>query len=140
MNKVILGFDFGMKYIGVAVGQTVTNTSSILKSYLAKKGIPNWNEIDSLIKNWKPSDIIVGLPLNMNGSMQNIALSAQSFAYSLKSRYNIPVHTIDERLTTWEAKSKHPNIAKTHSKSNLLKINSVSASILVEQWLQENAK
>lgn len=109
MNKttgILLGFDFGTKRIGVAVGQTVTETARALATIKATQGIPNWEELDKIIKTWSPQALIVGFPLNMDGTEQPITQLARNFAASLSSRYNIQVHGVDERLTTRDAREQ----------------------------------
>jgi len=130
---IIVGFDFGMKYIGVACGQTITNTASPITCLRAKDGIPKWQEIDNIINSWQPQQIIVGIPLNMDGSMQHITLCAKKFANRLAARFNhkYSIQLVDERLSTWEAKQR--NICKT----NIAQLNAQAATILVEQWLHD---
>jgi len=71
-TTVILGFDFGMKYIGVACGQTITNSASPVACIRAVDGIPNWEEIAALITKWRPTILVVGNPLNMDDTPQDI--------------------------------------------------------------------
>jgi len=104
--KILIGFDFGMKRIGVAIGQTITQTARPLDTIQAKDGIPNWNAIDKLIKKWLPDALVVGIPLNMDGTDQHISHVARQFAKSLHDRFNIPVHEMDERLTTKDARER----------------------------------
>ncbi len=127
MTQRVLGFDFGTKYIGVATGQTVTRTATPLTSIKARDGIPSWDEIAALIKEWQPEALIVGSPLNMDGTTQHLTHCAHKFASRLKQKFKLPVHLVDERLSTWEAKQ--------HA-TDLLQVNATSAAILVEQWLQ----
>ena len=75
--SILLGFDFGMKRIGVAVGQTVTQSARPLKTIKAKEGVPDWDEIEQLIKIWQPDAFIVGIPLNMDGTEQLLTKSSQ---------------------------------------------------------------
>lgn len=102
----VLGFDFGMKYIGVAVGQTLTGTATPLTTINAKDGIPNWSEIVELIEKWRADAIIVGIPLNMDGTEQAITLCAKRFANRLHAHTKLPIHQVDERLSTFEAKNR----------------------------------
>jgi putative holliday junction resolvase len=134
----ILGFDFGLKYIGVACGQQITQTATPLTSLKAKDGIPEWSVITSLIATWRPVELIVGLPLNMDGSWQEMTFCANSFAKKLRKRYQLPVHMVDERLSTWEAKQS-PQAKKVKIKKNqdFSQLNAEVAAILVKQWLNE---
>lgn len=104
--KILLGFDFGLKRIGVAVGQTVTQSARPLETISAKAGTPNWQIIEKLIAKWQPDALVVGKPLNMDGTLQHISIKAQAFANELKTRFNLPVYEIDERLTTKEAREQ----------------------------------
>ena len=62
----VLGIDFGLKHMGIAVGQTVTRTASGLTTLQARNGKPNWSEIDQLVVQYRPIALVVGLPLNMD--------------------------------------------------------------------------
>lgn len=134
-TTVILGFDFGMKYIGVATGQSITKTASPLTSIRATDGIPNWEEIALLIKTWKPTVLIVGIPLNMDDTPQLLTACATKFANRLKDKFKLPIHLVDERLSTWEAKQRLSVSTHNLSTKELLQINANSAAILIEQWL-----
>lgn len=140
MNKLLLAFDFGMKKIGVAVGQTVTKTARPLSNLKAQKGEPDWSEVDKLIHSWKPDEIIVGIPLNMDGTKQPITDSANQFAESLRKRYEIKVCGMDERLTT---KSAREEIFSRGGYKALQKgqIDSVAAKLILEAWFtQQNER
>ncbi|MEY3182781.1 MAG: hypothetical protein RLZ35_766 [Pseudomonadota bacterium] len=139
-EKTVLGFDFGTKYIGVAVGQTITHLATPITSLKAIDGVPNWNEVKRLIDDWKPGLLLVGIPLNMDGTEQPMTFYARDFAHALHQLTGLPIEEIDERLSTWEAKKrvltnkKHKN---ARSQAALNDINATSAAILVEQWLSE---
>ena len=139
-TTVILGFDFGMKYIGVATGQTLTKTATPITSIRATDGIPNWQEIEALIQTWQPTVLIVGIPLNMDDTPQLLTHCATKFANRLKHKFKLPVHLVDERLSTWEAKNRLTTTSKEFSTKELLQINAEAAAILVEQWLQLHFK
>ena len=100
----ILAFDFGTKKIGVAVGQTSTFTSSPLQLISSKDNKVNWNEIIILLDEWKPELIIVGKPLNMDGTDSEIMKEVDRFFLKLKNIYDAKYEYIDERLTTFEAR------------------------------------
>ena len=105
-ERTILGFDFGKKYIGVAVGQEITGNASPLGSIKANDGIPNWDSLGQYLSEWQPDLIVVGLPLNMDGSEQPISQRAKTFANRLNGRFKRPVELWDERLTTVDAKAE----------------------------------
>lgn len=104
--KILLGFDFGLKRIGVAIGQMVTQTARPLTTLAAKNGIPDWQNMNKLIVKWSPDALIVGMPLNMDGSVQAISHQAQLFTDRLREYYHLPVYTVDERLTTKDARER----------------------------------
>jgi putative Holliday junction resolvase len=103
-HQTVLGFDFGSKCIGVAVGQTVTHTASPLSVVKAQAGTPNWDDVNSLITHWKPDALMVGMPFAKDGSEQDITRAAKKFCDQLRERYGLKVYEIDERFTTKEAR------------------------------------
>jgi len=129
----MIAFDFGVKSIGVAIGQQITGTASPLAAIKAVDGIPQWQALDDVFKEWEPSCIILGYPTNMDGSEQLITARAKKFGKRLYHRYKIPVHGHDERLTTVEAKERLFELGgfKKLSKG---KIDSVSAVLILESW------
>lgn len=137
-NNIILGFDFGSKSIGVAVGQSITGTAAPLSALKARDGIPNWDNIASIYQEWSPNIVVVGLPLNMDGTFQDVTFRARKFANRLHNKFRIPVQTYDERLTTADAKARLFELggAKKLEKG---KIDSVSACLIIESWLESQA-
>ncbi|HVV67447.1 MAG TPA: Holliday junction resolvase RuvX [Gammaproteobacteria bacterium] len=103
-HQTVIGFDFGLKHIGVAVGQTVTATANPLASLHAHQGTPKWEKVTELVAYWKPDAFIVGLPYALDGSEHHITRYARRFAQELEMRYPFPVHLVDERFTTLEAR------------------------------------
>lgn len=103
MGQVVMGFDFGMGKIGVAVGQAITGTANPLTILKAKNGIPDWNQIEKLIREWQPALLVVGLPLNMDDTPSEMSRLAEKFSRKLNGRFNIPSATVDERLSSFEA-------------------------------------
>ncbi len=100
----VMAFDFGMRHIGVAVGQFITHTANPLDTLSATHGKPDWNQLDGLIDVWKPQCLLVGLPLNMDDTESELCERARGFARKLEHHYSLTVHMVDERLTTVEAK------------------------------------
>ena len=133
-NQTIIGFDFGMKRIGVAVGQTVTFTAQPLDALKAADGIPDWEIISDLLITWQADAFVVGLPLNMDGSLQEITRCAQKFANRLRHKFNRPVYLMDERLTTKAARQFMDEHQIKIKKSG--QIDSYAAKIILESWLQ----
>ena len=106
MNNLVMSFDFGTKKIGIAVGQHITCTANPLTILSAKDGIPDWQQLERLIKEWQPVHFVVGLPLNMDDSPSEMSRLAEKFGRKLSGRYNIPHSTIDERLSSFEARGQ----------------------------------
>ena len=127
----IIAFDYGEKKIGVAVGQTSTNTSSPLKVIFNNHGKVNWDEINSLSKEWNPDLIILGKPLNMDGTGSEVMKKVDKFYNNLMKIYKARYEYVDERLTTFEAKE----ILKDN-KAELVDAN--AAKILIDNWFNIN--
>jgi len=104
MSDLLMGFDFGTGKIGVAVGQTVTRTASALAVIRARDGKPDWDQLDTLVAEWQPQLFVVGLPLNMDDSISEMAEAAKRFGRRLEGRYQTPFSMMDERLTSFEAR------------------------------------
>lgn len=136
LEGIILGFDFGTKKIGVAVGQTVTRTANPLGNLRADQGVPRWESVQKLIIEWQPVALVVGIPLNMDGTRQRVTDQAEHFAQELETRFKLPVFGIDERLTTIEARDR---VFQEQGYKGLQKtaLDAVAAKIILEAWLQQ---
>ncbi|MFT6329657.1 MAG: putative Holliday junction resolvase [Bermanella sp.] len=133
-NNTTIAFDYGVKSIGVAVGQTITGTASPLFALRANDGIPNWQTIADVFAEWQPDNLLVGLPLNMDGTEQEITQRARKFANRLHGRFGLPVHTFDERLSTVDAKARLFELGG-FKKLSKEKVDSVSACLIYESWV-----
>lgn len=134
-QRTVLAFDFGTKSIGVAVGQEVTGTASPLAALKARDGIPNWDTIQGLYDEWQPDIVVVGLPLNMDGTTQEMTQRAQKFANRLHGRFNIKVEVEDERLSTADAKAMLFELGG-YKKLTKDKVDSVSACVIFSSWVE----
>jgi putative holliday junction resolvase len=137
MSRTILAFDYGTKSIGVAVGQELTGTAALLSALKAQDGTPNWEQVEKLIADWQPQLLLVGLPLNMDGTEQPFTVRVRKFANRLHGRFGLPVELKDERLTTAEARSQlfaeggFKNLSKD-------KVDSFSAKLIFESWYEQH--
>jgi putative Holliday junction resolvase len=131
--QTVLGFDYGRKRIGVAIGQTLTQTANPLKILKARDGKPQWHEVEALIQEWQPQQLIVGLPLHMDGSEHQITIEARRFSRQLEGRYRLPVALQDERLSSYTIKQDLKSSPKSNTSG---KIDNLSAQIIVQDWLQ----
>lgn len=143
MNKtnpeILLGFDFGTKRIGVAVGQTITKTARPLAIIPAKNGEPQWDALDKIVNTWRPDAIVVGIPLNMDGTEQPLTQAAKQFEDALRGRFSIPVFGIDERLTTKDAREQIFQKGGYKALQNG-QIDSVAAQLILETWFMQSGK
>ena len=133
--KTLLGFDFGTKSIGVSTGQMITATAQPIAAIKANDGIPNWDIVEAVLNEWKPDLVVIGLPLNMDGTEQAITQRAKKFGNRLAGRFGAKIVFQDERLTTASAKEFIFDRGgyKALEKG---KIDSVSAALILESWME----
>ncbi|ADP11435.1 putative Holliday junction resolvase [Erwinia sp. Ejp617] len=136
-HQTLMAFDFGTKSIGVAIGQQLTGTARPMNALKAQDGIPDWNRIEALLKEWQPDRVVVGLPLNMDGSEQPLTARARKFANRLHGRFGVQVDLHDERLSTVEARAElfERGGFRALSKGN---VDSLSAVIILESWFENH--
>ena len=133
-SGVVMAFDFGLRNIGIAIGQNITKSASTFYAIKAKEGEPDWMKLDSIVKEWEPSLFIVGDPINMDGTKSEFQKRILKFSNDLKKRYAINIYKMDERLTTKEAKER----IKDESNGLQASANkhSISAQIILEDWFR----
>ncbi|HDR1357238.1 TPA: Holliday junction resolvase RuvX, partial [Pasteurella multocida] len=133
MGMTVLAFDFGTKSIGCAVGQSITGTAQALPAFKAQDGIPNWDAIGKCLAEWQPDRVVVGLPLNMDGTEQDLTVRARKFAHRLHGRFGVAVELQDERLTTTEARAEIFGRGG-YKALNKSKVDGISACLILESW------
>jgi putative Holliday junction resolvase len=131
MPRTLLGFDYGRLRTGVAVGQTLTGTASALVTLQARHNKPDWDGIDKLVREWQPDGLVVGVPVHMDGTEQEMTAAARKFGRQLKARYNLPVYEADERLSSAEAEQ---NLGGAQDKAA---IDREAARLILQAWLDE---
>ncbi len=104
--RTVIAFDFGLRRIGVAVGNTLSRTAEPLATITARDGQPDWDGIARCLADWQPAALVVGLPYNDDGSPGALAEAATQFAYELGARHGLEVHTVDEHLSSREAEEE----------------------------------
>lgn len=131
----IIAFDYGLASIGMAIGQTITQTATPLKALRAVQGQPKWEEIKKILDEWTPDYLVVGLPIDNEGNEQEMSIRARKFANRLHGRFGYRVELKDERFTTREAKA---NIFAQAGYKALKKgsIDSESATLILESWFE----
>ena len=130
--QTLLGFDFGQKRIGVAVGQQVTGTATALCTLQSRDGRPDWDTISDLIGEWQPDTLVVGLPLHANGKESEISQAARKFARQLEGRYRLPVHTMNEYLSSQAARE----LQQQNRQADKTGIDAIAARIILQNWLE----
>lgn len=132
----IIAFDFGTRSIGVAIGQCVTCTARQLTVLKARDGIPDWQQIEKLLNKWRPDRMVVGLPLNLDGSEQPLTARARKFSNRLHGRFGVQVVLHDERFSTVEARADLFNRGGYHALEKG-SIDAESAVIILESWFKQ---
>ena len=119
-----LGFDFGTRRVGVATGNTLTRSAQGLRT-VAAEGEARFEAIGRLIREWRPNALVVGVPFHPNGAAHDNTERARRFARQLHGRFKLPVHEVDERYSTTEARA-----------TGARDIDAESAAIILEQFLR----
>lgn len=131
-----MAFDYGLRQIGVAVGNALLGTTRPLPILRARDGVPDWNAVAALLGEWQPDLLVVGNPLNMDGSASELSTRADKFARRLHGRFGLPVELVDERLSSFEAKQlsrEQGHGGDFHREP----IDSLAAELILRTWLGE---
>jgi putative Holliday junction resolvase len=132
-----LAFDFGLRRIGVAVGQATTRTASALET-VSNGRAPDWAALDRLVREWRPGNLLVGLPLGPEGEETDMSRAARRFGSALGVRYDLDVQYADERLSSRAAESRFAEMraAGGMRRKHADQLDAISAQIILENWLQ----
>lgn len=135
----VLAFDYGTKKIGVAVGETSAFSTKALDIIKIKQDIINWDLINKLINQWNPKYLLVGLPLNMDGTEQKMTELAREFANNLEEKFKLKVCLVDERLSTRAANWHMQELAelKLLKKTKSRYIDNIAAEFIIKTWFEE---
>jgi putative Holliday junction resolvase len=136
--ETIIAFDFGKRRIGVAVGQQVTSSAGPVGAISNGENGPDWQRIESLVTEWRPDRLIVGMPMHADGSLSDIAEVVNVFIEQL-GRFELPVETVDERYTSIEAEAllKSQRAEGVRGRISKETIDSVAATVIAERWLKK---
>ncbi len=134
-HHTLLGFDYGTRRIGVAVGQHVTGSATALETLTTRNGKPDWPRIEALIRDWQPDALVVGIPYHMDGSEQPMTEASRRFARQLHGRYGLPVYEADERLTSYEAE----RLLAAEGSRDDDRVDALAARLILEDWLRNEA-
>ncbi len=138
--STVIAFDFGLKRTGVAVGNTLTGSATPECTLTGKDEQPNWQGISQLIEDWKPTQIVVGLPVELDGTENPLTKRINRFCNQLNGRYNLPVDQENEQFTSIEAADRLKQLRQSGRKKKVTKdeIDKIAASIILENWMQNN--
>jgi putative Holliday junction resolvase len=135
----LLAFDVGARRIGVAVGNTVSNSARELGVLDVHAAGPDWPALDRWMREWKPDALVVGDPATLDGGDQPIRRAARGFALELRRRYALPVGQVDERTSSIEAAQRFAagRASGTRKRHQAAQLDAVAAAIILERWLAE---
>ncbi len=135
--ETYLGFDFGMKKIGVAIGDSETKLASAISTISAVPKQKRWDAIQALLVRWDPTAFVVGVSRNMDGSDHEVTLAIHKFSRQLEGRFGLPVHQIDETLSSCEAWGMlYGDTGVSHAKALQLQ-DQVAAQLILQTWLDQ---
>jgi len=138
-SRTVMAFDFGLRHIGVAIGNCLLDTTQPLNILKAKDGVPEWRLLEDLVEEWRPALLVVGEPLHMDGSGSELSAQANKFARRLHGRLGLEVVMVDERLSSFEA--KHTSREQGHRGDfKRQPVDSLAAELILRSWLAENAE
>jgi len=135
--QVILAFDFGEKRIGAACGDTISRTAAPLQAVPAGRGGPRWEFIDSLMRDWQPAIVVVGLPYNVDDSESGMTSAARGFAAEVERRYAVRVALVDERYSSLEAASRLREARESGLRKRRVAktdVDAAAACVILERW------
>ena len=136
-NGYVVAIDFGLKYLGIAASNRLIPRPFGITTLLAQSGkLKDWSKLEEILIEYKPHTILVGLPLNMDGSESEMSEMAKAFGKSLSSRTTIPVEFVDERLSSWEVKKMEQEDSK-HKQKKASKIHEKSACLIAQTWVSD---
>ena len=143
MNKTLLGFDYGLKRIGVAVGQDLFGTAQGIATVKNSGNNVQWGQINTLIKAWQPALLVVGIPSTKDGNDSKFTRTIRSFGVELESRFNLPVEYFDETLTTRAAEEiihKSTPPGKRIIDRNKSLRDRIAAELILNGYMAENMR
>ena len=134
--STILAFDFGERFVGVAVGNDETRSAHPLTTIESRSEPDRFSQIQRLIEEWRPGRLVVGEPVSMDGSRHAISGRADRFARQLGGRFGLPVHRTDERLTSIEARGELSKMGRG-GKSDKMLLHPIAACLILEAYFNE---
>lgn len=143
LTGTLLGLDFGMRRIGVAVGSALTGRAQPLGSVANKREVPDWDMLEGFVREWQPSRFVVGLPGNLDGSETDMSSMARAFAAEVARRFGRPVELVDEQLSSAAALAllrDERSAGRRRRKVKRGDVDPVAAQLILETWLNEHRR
>ena len=135
MPRIVLGFDYGTRHMGVAIGYPHLDHATGACTVGIRDGAPDWRQIDDLIRQWAPEQLVIGMPYTKDRSKRTFCAAIRSFGKSLKQRYDLPVAYADERLSTEEARHRQAALGTSAiSQKSAGKRHQIAAQIILETY------
>lgn len=131
----LLGFDFGLKRIGVAIGNTVSGSARPLATLEAESNDARFSAISAWINEWQPDALVVGKPVDTEGRATDMTARAERFGRQLEGRFGLPVKFVDERFTSAVAED-----ALKPNRKNKAKIDAAAAALILQAWLDQRTE
>lgn len=140
-HMTLLGFDYGMARIGVAIANTLTGIATPQSTIRARDGVPDWQAISQCLAEWRPDRLVVGMPRKLDGSDSAMQEPVKRFIRQLADRYAVPVDVVNEQLSSREAEQRLKLARQAGRKRRIRKeeIDQMAATIILESWMQGNA-
>ena len=137
----LFAIDYGTRKLGIASGQSLTRTAMGIAVLPVKHGEPDWQALDKLVNEWKPQAFVIGMPFNMDGSENSMTARVHAFMLALNTRYDLPCHSLDERLSTREAREISRTNASLLGKryNERTEVDAMAAQLLLESWFATHA-
>ncbi|MEP6938976.1 MAG: Holliday junction resolvase RuvX [Rudaea sp.] len=138
----VIGFDYGARRIGVALGNRISSSARALDVVDNGSGGPDWRRVGALVREWRPDALIVGLPLTLDSAEQHTSHAARAFAAELHARERLPVALVDERLSSREAAQRFAARRASGSarRKDAATLDAIAAEVIVEQWLRDTPR
>jgi putative pre-16S rRNA nuclease len=136
--QTVLAFDFGLKRIGIASGDTLTRHAAPRRVAAVHRGLPDWEAIAREVRTLAPAVLVVGAPYNADGSEGTLLTAARRFAAELERRFALPVHLVDERFSSLEANEalKGRRAGGGRGRTAREDIDSAAAAVILGRWFQ----
>ena len=136
--STIIAFDYGYQRTGVAVGNSITRTASAVDTLFGANMKQQWQDIDTIMQEWQPAQLLIGMPLQLETSSDELLAQIKSFKRKLKQRYDLPVYLVDESYSSVEANERLKELRRNGRKKKLNKkeIDAQAAVIILERWLR----